>query len=92
MDEMEEMPGDAFQSSWSLVASAFNDASTVFEWAFNSRSNTVDVLIELIIIFECTGKHLASRHKIEVLPDDALVMVILGGVKSNLLGNEKNFF
>ena len=44
------------------------------EWAFNSRSNTVDVVIELIIILEWKEKNLASRRKIEVLPNDGMVM------------------
>ena len=44
------------------------------EWAFNSRGNTVDVVIKLIIIIEWTGINVASEHKIEVLPNDALVM------------------
>ena len=42
------------------------------EWAFNSRGNTVDVVIELIIIIEWIN--VSSEHKIEVLPNDALVM------------------
>ena len=32
--------------------------------------------IELIIILKWTGKNLGSRHKKEVLPNDALVMGI----------------
>ena len=44
------------------------------EWAFNSRGNTVDVVIELSIIIEWTEINVASEHKIEVLPNDALVM------------------
>ena len=46
------------------------------EWAFNSSSNTVDVVTELIIFLKWTEKKLASRRKIEVLPNDALVMEI----------------
>ena len=44
------------------------------EWAFNSLSNTVDDVIELIIILEWKEKNLASRRKIEVLPNDGMVM------------------
>ena len=44
------------------------------EWAFNSRSNTVDFVIELIINLEWKEKNLASRRKIEVLPNDGMVM------------------
>ena len=46
------------------------------EWAFNSHGNTVDVVIELSIIIEWTGINVASEHKIEVLPNDALAMLI----------------
>ena len=46
------------------------------ESAFNSRSNTINVVIELIIILKWTEKKLTSRRKIEVLPNDALVMEI----------------
>ena len=41
-------------------------------WALNSRSNTFDVVIELIIILEWKEKNLASRRKI--LPNDGMVM------------------
>ena len=44
------------------------------EWAFNFRNNTVDIVIELILILKSTEKNLASRRKIEVLSNDALVM------------------
>ena len=46
----------------------------LLEWVFNSRNNTVDIVIELIIILKRTEKNLASRRKIRVLPNDALVM------------------
>ena len=46
----------------------------LLEWAFNSRNNTVDIVIELIIILKWTEKNLANRGKIRVLPNDALVM------------------
>ena len=46
----------------------------LLEWAFNFRNNTVDIVIELIIILKWTEKNLASRDKIRVLPNDALVM------------------
>ena len=45
----------------------------LLEWAFNSPNNTVDIVIELIIILKGTEKNLASRRKIRVLPNDALV-------------------
>ena len=44
------------------------------EWAFNFLSNTIDVVIELIIILEWKEKNLASRRKIAVLPNDGMVM------------------
>ena len=45
------------------------------EWAFNSRRNTVDVVTELITILKWTEKNLLSGRKIEVLPNDAMVIV-----------------
>ena len=44
------------------------------EWAFNCHSSTVDVVIKIIIILKWTETNLASRRKIEVLANDALVM------------------
>ena len=46
----------------------------LFECAFDSRSNTFDVVAEMITILKWTEKKLANRRKIEVLPNDALVM------------------
>ena len=46
----------------------------LLECAFDSRSNTVDVVTDLITILKWTEKNLASRRKIEVLPNDALVI------------------
>ena len=46
------------------------------ECAFNSRSNTVDVVTTLIVILKWTEKNLSSRRKIEVLLNDALVIGI----------------
>ena len=48
--------------------------STFLEWACNSRSNTVDVVIKYIIILEWKEKNLASRREIEVFPNDGMVM------------------
>ena len=44
------------------------------EWAFHSLSNTVDVVIDLIIILEWKEKNMASRRNIEILPNDGMVM------------------
>ena len=46
------------------------------EWAFNSRNNTVDNVIELIIILDWIEKHLKSRHEMEEMPGEALAMGI----------------
>ena len=42
------------------------------EWAFNSRNNTVDIVIELILILDCINKDLESRKEIEEMTSDAL--------------------
>ena len=41
----------------------------LLECAFDSRSDTDDVVTELITILKRTEKNLASRRKIEVLPN-----------------------
>ena len=46
----------------------------LLDYAFDSRSNTVDVVTELITILEWTEKLLLSGRKIEVLPNDAMVI------------------
>ena len=42
------------------------------EWAFNSRNNTVDIVIELILILDWINKNLQSRQEMEEIPGDAL--------------------
>ena len=44
----------------------------LLEWAFNSRNNTVDIVIELIYILDCIDKNLESRHGMAEMPGDAL--------------------
>ena len=46
----------------------------LLESAFDSRSNTFDIVTELITILIWTEKNLLSRRKIEVLPNDAMVI------------------
>ena len=42
------------------------------EWAFNSRNNTVDIVIELIFILDWRDKNLESWLEMEAMPGDAL--------------------
>ena len=42
------------------------------EWAFNSRNNTVNIVIELIFILDWINKNLESIHEMEEIPGDAL--------------------
>ena len=42
------------------------------EWAFNSRNNTVNIVIELILILDWINKNLESRKKKEGVIGDAL--------------------
>ena len=69
------------------------------EWAFNSHSSTVDVVIKMIINLKWTETNLASKRKIEVLANDALVMglnqqnkAIFQSVSSNWLFRHKQGF
>ena len=42
------------------------------EWAFNSRNNTVNIVIELIFILDWIDKNLESRLEMEEMPGDSL--------------------
>ena len=44
----------------------------LLEWAFNSRNNTVDIVIESIFILDWIDKNLESRQEIEEMPGDSL--------------------
>ena len=42
------------------------------KWASNSRNNTVDFVIELIIILDWINENLESKHVMEETPGDEL--------------------
>ena len=42
------------------------------EWAFNSRNNTVDIVIDPIFILDWINKNLESRQEMEEKTGDAL--------------------
>ena len=42
------------------------------EWAFNSRNNTVNIVIELILILDCINKNLESRKEMDGVIGDAV--------------------
>ena len=42
------------------------------EWAFNSRNNTGDIVIELIFILDWINKNPESRQEMEEMTGDAL--------------------
>ena len=43
---------------------------------FNPRNDTVDIVMELIIILDWMENNLESRHKMKEMPSDALAMGI----------------
>ena len=43
-----------------------------WKWAFNSRNNSVNIVIELILILDCINKDLESRQEMEEMTGDAL--------------------
>ena len=46
------------------------------EYPFNSRNNTVDIVIESIAFLDYTDKNLKSRYEMEEMPGSALAMGI----------------
>ena len=42
------------------------------KWAFNSRNNAVNIVIELIFVLDWIDKNLESRHEMGEMPGDSL--------------------